>query len=178
MNYRNGPGDGLGNGPDNGLAATLEPGAEDLRLVIEWLAGHIAPYGGDPNTIVLAANSEGATTAAAYLFNEAWQLPSGPGVAAAMLISGRFGALAPEIADLVDTYDGERVPLALWAGEFDALTVADGIDALDEQLCAKYGDCPAYQVIAGHNHVSHLMSLGTSDTSALNALIRFYHTVR
>jgi hypothetical protein len=30
----------------------------------------------------------------------------------------------------------------------------------------------------GHNHVSHILSLGTADTSAANALIRFYHTVR
>lgn len=170
MNYRTDTG--------NGAGATLESGAEDLRLVLQWIVEHIAPDGGDPGTIVLLANSEGATRAAAYLFNEDWQMSSGPGVAAAMLSSGLFGALAPEIAESVDAYRGERVPLALWSGEFDTTEVADGIAALREQLCRKYADCPTFERLQGHNHVSHIMSLGTSDTSVLSSLIRFYHTVR
>lgn len=95
-----------------------------------------------------------------------------------MLISGLFGSLAPKIADLVDAYQGERVPLALWSGEFDTAEVADGIDALHEQLCAKYAECPTFEQLAGHNHVLHIMSFGTTDASLMTSLIRFYHTAR
>jgi hypothetical protein len=140
------------------MSYRVEASSEDLRLVIEWLTENIASRGGDPGTIVILANSEGATTTAAYLFDKNRQTKSGPKVAAAILASGRFGSLAPEIEQLVFEYEGERVPLALWT--------------------AKYQGCPWTDHLAGHNHVSHIMSLGTADTSALNAFIRFYHTVR
>lgn len=169
---------GLSMGYRNGSVATLESGAEDLRLVIEWIVEHIAPYGGDPGTIVLLANSEAATRAAAYLFNEHLQMSSGPGVAAAILSSGLFGDLEPAIAESAYAYAGEHVPLALWTAEYDTQQVADGIADLHELLCRKYDGCPWFEQIPGHNHVSHIMSLGTSDTSVLNSFIRFYHTVR
>ena len=167
-----------GGGGGDGTAAALEAGSEDLRLVIEWLTANIASRGGDPGTIVILANSEGATTAAAYLFNESWQSEPGPKVAAAILASGRFGSLAPEIEQLVLDYQGERVPLALWTAQYDTAEVAAGIADLHEILCRKYEGCPWTDHLAGHNHVSHIMSLGTADTSVLNAFIRFYHTVR
>jgi predicted esterase len=174
MSYRL-PGGGSGG---DGTAATLEAGTEDLRRVIEWLSENISSYGGDPGTIVILANSEGATTTAAYLFNEDWQTESGPKVAAAILASGLFGSLAPEIEQLVLDYEGERVPLALWTAQYDTAEVAAGIADLHEILCRKYEGCPWTDHLEGHNHVSHIMSLGTADTSVLNSFIRFYHTVR
>src|SRR5688572_27160037 len=167
-----------GGSSGDGTAATLAARSEDLRAVIEWLTENIASRGGDPGTIVILGNSEGATTAAAYLFNEAWQTESGPRVAAAILASGLFGSLAPEIEQLVLDYEGERVPVALWTAEYDTAEVAAGIADLHEILCRKYDGCPWTDHLDGHNHVSHVMSLGTADTSVLNAFIRFYHTVR
>jgi triacylglycerol lipase len=161
-----------------GSNATLEAAAEDLGLVIEWIVANIASYGGDPETIVVLGNAEGATATAAYLFNEDWQPRSGPNVAAAILSSGDFGAQVSFIEQLVSSYDGERVPLSLWSGEYDTVAVTDGLKALHEQLCAKYEGCPGYEQIPGHNRVSHIMSLGTADTEAMNRFIRFYHTVR
>jgi acetyl esterase/lipase len=165
-------------GPGSGTGAMLEAGARDLRLVIEWIVGNISPYGGDPGTIVVVANSEGAAMTAAYLFNVDWQMASGHGVAAAVLSSGLFGSLTSEIEDLVFDYEGERVPLALWTGEYDTAEVAEGIADLHEVLCRKYDGCPWSELMLGHNHVSHMMSLGTADTSVMNSFIRFYHTVR
>jgi acetyl esterase/lipase len=172
MNYR------IGGAEGNGRGAALERGAEDLRLVIDWIVANVGPYGGDPGTIVVVANSEGATVAAAYLFNEEWQAQSGHGVAAAILSSGLFGTLEPEIEALVVDYGGKPVPLALWSAEYDVADVANGVADLHEILCRKYDGCPWYEQISGHNHVSQLMSLGTADTDVLNRFIRFYHTVR
>jgi triacylglycerol lipase len=170
MNYRMGAG--------NGRGAALQRGAEDLRLVIAWIVANIEPYGGDPGTIVIMGSSEGATVAAAYLFNEEWQAESGHGVAAAILSSGLFGTLVPEIEPLLFDYAGEPVPLALWVAEYDVAEVAAGVADLHEILCRKYSGCPWYEQIMGHNHVSQLMSLGTADTDVMNRFIRFYHTVR
>ncbi|HUF74549.1 MAG TPA: carboxylesterase family protein [Gammaproteobacteria bacterium] len=162
----------------NGAGTAVESGAEDLRLVIGWIVEHIAPYGGDPGTIVVLGNSEGATRTAAYLFDEDLQMASGPGIAAAILSSGLFGSLAPGIEELVRAYDGERVPLALWSAGYDTAEVSSGIADLHELLCRKYDGCPWFEQIEGHNHVSHVLSLGTDDTDVQNRLIRFYHTVR
>lgn len=161
-----------------GGGATEQTGAEDLRLMLQWARENVARYGGDPDTIVLVANSRGATHAASYLFDESAQLEAGPGLAAVVLASGLFGELAPRLDSLIDGYGGPRVPLALWSGEYDIDAVEDGIDALHAQLCEKYGECPSRVRLAGHNHVSHIMSLGTADTQARDAFIRFYHTVR
>jgi acetyl esterase/lipase len=165
-NYRTGP------------SATDRSGAEDLKLVLEWLDENIVPYGGDPDTVVLLANSEGATHAVRYLFDEDAQLATGPGIAAAILSSGLFGDVAPGLGSLIERYRGQRVPIALWSAEYDPARVEIGIAELYAQLCRKYQECPWFEQIRGHNHVSHIMSLGTADTSAQNALIRFYHTVR
>ncbi len=158
--------------------APLDAGATDLRRVIEWIGDNIEAYGGDSGTIVVLGNAEGATTLAAYLFSEARQTASGPKIAAAMLSSGPVDVLEPEIRTLISGYGGERVPLALWMGEYDTPDVTEGMLALHEQLCEKYADCPALERIPGHNRVSHIMSLGTADTDVMNRFIRFYHTVR
>ena len=171
-----GAGDAGGTGIASGTA--LESGAEDLRLVLEWIVANIGRYGGDPDTIVLIANSEGAAAAAAYLFDSNRQMATGPGIAAAVLSSGPSGDALLSVQAALDTYEGEPVPLALWSGELDEVAVPESVDALHERLCTKYGECPMREHFADHNHISPVLSLGTSDTEAMNAFIRFYHTVR
>lgn len=161
-----------------GDVATPHSGTTDLRLALQWVHDNIAQYGGDVNTVVLLANSEGATIAANYLFDEGAQLDSGPGIAVAVLISGLFGDDAPALRRLVDRYEGTRVPLALWSGGYDTGRVQAGIAELYAQICRKYEDCPWLELLREHNHLSAVLSLGTSDPSAQSALIRFYHTVR
>ncbi len=162
----------------NDESSTILSGAEDLRLVVEWVRKNIASYGGDLDTIVLFANSNGATNAATYLFNEDTQLESGIGLSFAVLSSGVFGSSAPGLTSMIEDYSGERVPLALWVAEYDVEPVESGIARLYDQLCRKYQNCPYFRYIHGHNHVSHVMSFGTRDNSARNAFLRFYHTLR
>ncbi len=161
-----------------GVAASANAGVTDLRLALGWIAENVGEYGGDANTVVLLANSEGATIAARYLFDERAQLESGPGIAAAVLISGLFGDTAPDLGRLVERYEGPRVPLALWSAGYDPGNVQAGIAEVYAAVCRKYQDCPWLEQLHGHNHISHVLSLGTADMSAANALVRFYHTVR
>jgi triacylglycerol lipase len=166
MNYRTGD------------VATMESGATDLRLALEWIQENVAAYGGDVNTVVLIANSEGATIAASYLFDEAAQPESGPGIAAAVLSSGLFVDKGPRIVRLIERYEGMRVPLALWSAGYDEGKVQAGIAGVFSALCSKYEECPRFEQLHGHNHVSAVLSLGTGEPTVQGALIGFYHTVR
>lgn len=165
-------------------------GAEDLRLIIEWVKDNIEDFGGDPNNIFVMGNSAGATHVATYLFHEASQLEEGPGVKAAILSSGGFGGGGEAYygADsslweqrtplgLVEAYEGEPVPIYLWSAEYDPANIETGVAEMYARLCRKYADCPLYTQWQGYNHVSHVMSIDTADTAITDALIRFYHDV-
>jgi acetyl esterase/lipase len=167
-------------------------GADDVRLLLDWVRKNVGSYGGDPNTVILMGNSVGAMHIAGYLFYEPAQLEGGPGIAAAILSSGGFAATTDDhltsayfgaggeahlALNLVDTYDGEAVPILLWTGEYDVPLIKTGVAQLYASLCRKYGDCPMRVELAGHNHVSHVMSIGSADTSVTDTIIRFYHSV-
>src|SRR5262249_55072964 len=106
--------------------AEWSTGAEDVRLLLAWLRDNIEPYGGNPHNIVLMGHSTGAVHVATYLFDEASQLPGGPGITAAILGSGAFGEgrdLAHTPLALVDGYAGPAVPILLWSAEYDVPAV-------------------------------------------------------
>jgi acetyl esterase/lipase len=152
-------------------------GAEDLRLVVEWLKANIARYSGDPDTIVVIAHSEGAALTASYLFDRNRQPDAGTGLAAVILSSASTEE-PHRLESLIDDYDGETVPLALWVAEYDTPNVEANMAGLYAQLCRKLQECPWHERFDGHNHMSQLFSFGTDDATVLNAFIRFYHTVR
>lgn len=123
------------------------------------------------------------------LFDERQQLSGGPSVAAAILSSGVFdasfgedlklyyqgtGDSTPRI--LIDRYQGRDVPLMLWGAQYDPPAVQAGVAELFAKLCRRRGDCPPYERLAGANHVSHVLSIGSADAAATAALLRFYHT--
>lgn len=165
-------------------------GATDLRMIIEWVKENIAEYGGDPDSIMIMGNSAGATHIATYMFHEESQLPEGPGVMAALLSSGGLGAGSPAYygddaalraqrspVGLVDSYAGEQIPVYLWSAEYDPSNIETSVAQMYAKLCAKYSDCPMYTQWQGYNHVSHVMSIDSDDTTITDAMIRFYHEV-
>jgi len=156
-------------------------GAEDVRLLLQWVRANIEPYGGNPNNIVLMGNSTGAAHIATYLFHEPSQLPGGPGVTAAILSSGTFGEAGdgsvPTPLALVDGYRGRAVPLLLWSAEYDVPAVETSVAELYAKLCRKYAHCPMFAQLQGFNHVSHVLSIGSADTTVTNTIMRFYHSV-
>jgi triacylglycerol lipase len=162
-------------------------------MLLAWIHQNIEAYGGDINTIVLIGNSLGATHIATYLFHEPSQLDGGPGVAAVVLSSGAFDdAALSEVAPdyfarrdarsmplaLVETYQGQRVPTLLWNAEYDMPSIQTSVARMYAALCEKYNGCPMFAQLYGFNHVSHIMSIGSEDNGAMNAIMRFYHSVR
>ena len=170
--------------------AKFPDGATDLRMIIEWVKENISDYGGSPDNIFIMGNSAGATHVASYLFHEASQLPEGPGVMAAILSSCGCGGGSPAYygddaalreanspLGLVDSYTGEQVPIYLWSAEYDPSFIETSVAQMYAKLCSKYADCPLYTQWQGYNHVSHVMSIDTADTTITNGMIRFYHDV-
>jgi acetyl esterase/lipase len=149
-------------------------GSEDIRTLIEWTHQNIAQHGGDPNAIIVFALGDGATHLAGYLFHQPSQLKDGPGIAGAILVSGTFGSAKDQPLNLIGSYQGNSVPIMLWSAELDP--VQSGIGDMKDLLCRKYGKCPMFTELAGHNHVSAVMSLDTADTSALGSIHQFYHS--
>lgn len=79
--YRTGPG------------VAWDQGARDLGATIAWVKANIARHGGDPARIVILGQSNGATQLATYLGHPELQGSDGPGVRAAVLMSGGFNIL-------------------------------------------------------------------------------------
>jgi triacylglycerol lipase len=167
-------------------------GADDVRLVLDWVKMNVGEHGGDPNIVIVMGSSVGAMHLASYLFYAPAQLPGGPGIKAAILASGAFDAnteshttrayfgengAANLPLNLVDSYEGPTVPIFLWSAQYDVPFIETGVAEMYAKLCRKYAQCPVFTQLRGHNHASPIMSIDSADTSVTDALIGFYHSV-
>lgn len=169
-------------------------GQEDIRLILEWIRANIGRYNGDPQRVFLMGNSAGSTHIATYLFDAAAQFHDGPRVAGALLGSGAFDAddsqagvryfgadaatrAARSPLGLVDSYEGIRVPLFLWSTALDPDFIETSVAQMYAKLCRKHADWPRFVQHAGHNHVSHVMSLNSADRAVGDAAIDFIESV-
>jgi acetyl esterase len=165
-------------------AAKWPAGAEDVRGMVAWAKANAVHYGGDPNRIFLIGHSSGATHVSGYVFDKALQPPEGPGVAGAVLISGRyrlvynpadpygrsmqvyFGddpAQYPNRSSINHIRDGARVPVFVVISEYEqpGLDVFGG--ELLSALCERDGACPRFVRLMGHNHLSEVLAFNTPD---------------
>jgi len=169
-------------------------GPEDVRGMLQWLRAHAGEYGGDPSRIFLMGNSAGSTHVAAYLFHQPSQLDGHPGVIGALMGSGGFGPAGPDTMrayvggnesawmassplGLLDTYNGDRVPIFMWSAEYDPARIETGVAQMYAKLCAKHEDCPRYTQYQGHNHVSPVMSINSRDNDLAEDALDFIRGV-
>src|SRR5215831_15366084 len=147
-------------------AAKWPSGADDVRGMVKWAKENAAKFGGDGQRIYLMGQSAGATHVASYIFDKSLQPADGPGVAGAVLISGRyrleydpadpngknmqayFGEDASAYADrspITHIRDGARVPVFTVITEYDN----PGLDVVGAELlaalCARDGACPRFR---------------------------------
>lgn len=160
-------------------------GGEDVGRVVDWLKGHVATHGGDPDRIILAGTSAGAVHVATYL-----QLrPSAREVRGAVLLSGLYG-ITP-LADGRDlAYYGEdtslharraplqalvetEIPLFLGCSEFDPPRFQAEFAGLLQRRLERWGNLPRSYIGSGHNHYSFAYHLGTSDCRLADEIIAF-----
>lgn len=176
MNYRRAP---VGGWP---------AGAQDLDAAVRWLLQRADLYGGDPRRLVVIGQSAGACHVATWLFDPAFASGVRDRVLAAVLMSGFYRAAAP-LSDGQRAYFGDDPalyverspqsharlpahPLLVTLAEHDPPDLRRQSHDLIEALSRGPGR-PEVADLAGHNHVSPLMSLGSDDGEVGLLLRRF-----
>lgn len=165
-------------------------GADDVGLALHWVHEHVGTRGGDPARIFLLGHSAGATHAATHLVRERCGAAPCPRLAAALLLSGVYritpeaklppGLVAyfgndPQLWLERTPFDGlTRVSTPLWMGyaELDTPNLEAQTQRLGEALC-NAGRCPVLARLTGQNHMSLAYSLGSSDQTVGDALLKF-----
>lgn len=165
-------------------------GGEDVAAAVRWVHKNIAAYGGDPERIVLFGQSAGATHVAHYVFDESLQPKGrGDGVKGAILESGIFDPAAAPPGPNVEAYFGKdreswhaksiygklagrKIPLFIISAELDPQTFKDESARLRDELC-KLRSCPRHTELAGHNHLSEILHLNSTDDSVGTDIIGF-----
>ena len=169
-------------------------GGEDVAAMVAWVRNNAAKYGGDPARIYLMGHSAGATHVATYVFDRRVQPRSGHGVAAAILVSGRyrvysepddasfnsvrayFGADPDRYASrsVVEHVPNSRIPVMLVTSEFDQQNLVATTGEMFKALCDRDGgQCPRLVQLKYHNHLSEIYHFNTADDLLGREILEF-----
>jgi acetyl esterase/lipase len=163
-------------------------GAQDVAGAIGWAKKEAEAHGGDAGRLFLFGQSAGATHAASYLFDSQFHAASGVGVTAAVLMSGGAYRVPPKAAPNQVAYFGadasqyearspithvgkSTVPLFLSVAEYDPGMLTAPTYDLARAVSLRDGRSPRFHFMRGHNHVSTVQSLGSSQDD-VGALVR------
>jgi len=159
-------------------------GGEDVAGAIAWLRENIARYGGDPERIFVMGQSAGAVHVAEAVVRFS------PDIAGALLVSGIYDvASAPPNqfqqayygADAAEyparsTMDGlmrTDVPLLLGVSEFDPPEFQAQGAAFTAAFAAAHQRFPRLHWLAGHNHLSPVLEIGTAGSDLERHIMDF-----
>jgi triacylglycerol lipase len=171
--------------------APLHPwpaGGEDVGCAVSWAREHAPAHGGDPDRIAIFGQSAGATHVLKWLFDPSFK--GTKSVSAAILSSGTYHVAGDRIPPNVMAYFGSdssmyearspinhvqrtNVSVLLTVSEFDPPFLASPTFNLAAKLTNSNGRSPQLRWLAGHNHASNVLSIGTSDDTAANLLADF-----
>jgi dipeptidyl aminopeptidase/acylaminoacyl peptidase len=163
-------------------------GGEDVGHAVAWAREHAAALGGDPSRIAIFGQSAGATHVLTWLFDPSFE--GAKPVSAAILASGTYHVAGGKIPPNVMAYFGPdpslyearspithvrrtTVPFLLTVSEFDPPFLASPTFELAEKLTNANGRSPQLNWLAGHNHVSNVVSIGTADDVPANLVADF-----
>jgi triacylglycerol lipase len=163
-------------------------GSEDVAAAVRWLTANIAAYGGDPRRIFLLGQSAGAVHVAGYVAHPRFHPSGGLGIAGALLLSGVYDIARADPNPFQQAYYGATptnwsqfstleglvaasVPLLFSVSEFDGVDFQRQAALLVDAFARIHGKFPPLHWLAGHNHVSPVLAVGTpADT--LGPLVR------
>lgn len=154
-------------------------GAEDVGRAIGWLRGNAAQHGGDPAAIVAAGQSAGAVHVASYVAHPRFHGEGGSGLRGAVLLSGIYDVAAAQANPFHRAYYGENesaypaastldglvaseVPLLLSVAEQDIADFQRQAAGFVTAFAAAHGRYPRMLHLGGHNHMTPILSVGTS----------------
>jgi len=155
-------------------------GVEDMRAAVSWLRENAAAYGGDPAKIVLCGQSAGAAHVAGYVAHRAFHAVPGGGIAGAIMLSGIYDTTTCEPNSFAEAYYGEdragwgpasalagllntEIPLLFSVAEFDPADFQRQAAQLAGEWGRTKGEYPPMQRLAGHNHLSPALSIGSPE---------------
>lgn len=175
-------------------AAPWPAAARDVGGMVAWARRNVTRFGGDPHHIFLVGHSAGATHVASYVFDRSLQPADGPGIAGAVVMSGRYHVVA-DPTDLneagVRAYfgadpaawaarspishvkDGPRVPVFVVICEYENPSLDVWGAELFAALCARDGVCPRFLRLEGHNHLSEVAAFNTPDEELGREILDF-----
>lgn len=164
---------------------------QDLSAAIDWIGVNIANYGGDPHRMFLWGHSSGGAAVAGYASNPAIY-GNDPGVKGIFLLSAPIDPVLDEKAGRIPTYYGKthedyvahsplttlvtsKMPVLLGYSSEEKGPVPEHMDEAKQALCDA-GRCPSTVTTKG-SHQGEVMAVGTADTSATDALLKFMASI-
>lgn len=162
--------------------------ARDVAAAVAWARSTIAERGGDPNRIYLMGHSAGATHVASYVGDKSLWDSDVPPIRGAIIVSGSYTVEAPDAAPPQDrsfleraaTYFGKdpslearqaSLPglvqsptrLLIVNAQYDPPYFRRQAALLADALKTAPAPRARFVVLAGHNHMSQIFAVGTTD---------------
>lgn len=165
-------------------------GAEDMGRLVAWLQANIAQHGGDPARVFLMGQSAGAVHVASYVAHPRFHPGGSVGLAGALLISCIYDVAAAQPNQFHTAYYGEdtaayparstleglintQVPLLATVSEFDVVDFQKQAAAFVAAHAARRDRYPRLLWLAGHNHLSPALEIGSPGSALEPAIAQF-----
>jgi acetyl esterase/lipase len=156
---------------------------DDVAAGVKYVRDHAREFGGDPNKIFVWGHSAGASLVAIMVSHPQFVKATGGTLAGAIITSGQYEFKAPhpyagddpaKVAE-VNAVEGMKktdIPLYFTRAEWDMPSQMQQGDMIDKALTA-VGKDHGFHLMAGHNHMSQVYSIGTSETQLADPMLAF-----
>jgi triacylglycerol lipase len=165
-----------------------------MALAVAWLRAHIGAFGGDPDAIFLMGQSAGGAHVASYIAHARFHAGGATGIAGALMTSGIYDSLTQPPNPFSDAYFGEgpaartearsiaglvasRTPLLFTVSELDPRDFQDQAMQLAQAWHQNKHAYPPLEYLAGHNHLSPALSIGSAEDQLARCIERFVAVV-
>ena len=164
--------------------------AEDLAMVVRWVADNTASRGGDPVRVYLMGHSAGAVHVASYVSHPEFHKVRDGGLAGAIMVSGIYNPTATTVGEPEKAYFGTdpsvyaersslsgllatKLPLMIAAAELDPPPFHREFDLLNDAACKGAHGCPRAIMLPQHSHMSEVYAINTADERLTGEILDF-----
>lgn len=156
-------------------------GANDVSAVVNWVTENIEEYQGDPNQIYLIGKSAAANHVATYAYRPELLKVESPAVAGVILISGNYrstteayyGTENLDSKAILGNVSRGDIRTLLTTSEYESDQTKASALLLAAELAGSHGNVAVVRMLAGHNHFSPNLSIGTGDRMLSEEILDF-----